>query len=134
MGLNISAGGDGFRAGNYSGFHKFRCWLANFENYDYDANSSAMPQDMLARILFDHSDCDGSISWKNATDLRIDLIILQMRATRGTNPREKLRLVNLTQNGSEEEKRDEEYYQNILADLIRICQRSQETEEDIEFS
>lgn len=89
MGLDISSGSYGFRAGSYSGFHSFRNWLAvklgytDLNDYCDDVimrnpklrewnNRAGVPKDArsvpLGPLLL-HSDCDGYITAINAKAL-----------------------------------------------------------------
>lgn len=91
MGLDIVAGGYGFRAGSYSGFGAFRDWCARQLGYTdlldyyqqmeakygiewndrngYNAKANFMP---LGYLLY-HSDCDGKIPHYGAQKTLKDL-------------------------------------------------------------
>lgn len=68
LGLDIDYGVGSFRAGSYSGFHDWRCWLAALSNITLDKMAGftkdspiSWNKDMPFKALLYHSDCDGVI-------------------------------------------------------------------------
>ena len=58
---NVSNLSFSFRAGSYSGFHQFRCWLADMVSQELTRRGvpPAVRNDMPFVELLFHSDCDG---------------------------------------------------------------------------
>jgi len=78
MGLDITVGDYGFRAGSYSGFAEFRAVLAKHAlnitlnsmiGFGEKGGNSWETINSGLKVLLDHSDCDGEIYPNQAMDL-----------------------------------------------------------------
>jgi len=121
MGLDISVGGYGFRAGSYSGFAEFRAVLAkhalnieldSMEGFGKNGVNSWDTIKSGLKILLDHSDCDGEIYPNQAKELLSALNYYRMdkRGTRGTK--------------AMKSSADNEWYWAKINDWIIACKES----------
>lgn len=142
MGLDISAGGYGFRAGSYSGFASFRDWLAqkigfkdttdyyeHFENKQGEWNSrigmSKNARNMPLGPLMQHSDCDGQIGQGLAQKLLKEL----------EDIKNNLPTIKKTKwsNQNTEEENEEICHRESLNHWVEACKEAIECKEPIYF-
>ena len=143
MGLDISAGGYGFRAGSYSGFASFRDWLAQkigFKNstayYKHFAKKegkwnnrigmSKNARNMPLGPLMQHSDCEGQIGPGLAKKL-----LKELKDIKNNLPTIKKTKWS-TKNTKKEN--DEIFYRESLNHWIEICKEAIDYKEPIHFS
>jgi hypothetical protein len=137
MGLDISAGGFGFRAGSYTGFSDFRNWLIKqlgyndpekyFMEYENKAGKFGQRTGMYTKAgsipcgaLMFHSDCDGQIGPKHAEKLLKDL----KKIKDGLPDIKTIDKMGLD---------DEEYFRSQLNNWIEACEEVIELQEPIYF-
>jgi hypothetical protein len=128
MGLDISAGGYGFRAGSYSYFNAFRDWIARnlgfaginafYEQMDKKYGSEwnhrnghhAKANFMPLGYLLEHSDCDGRIPVHGARKIHKELVEFKSHI-----------------------KEHDAGYEEVLDHWIVACQEAIDTNEPIYF-
>lgn len=144
MGLDISAGDYGFRAGSYSGFNSFRNWLAQklgfknlsayYSKYDpiagtFNHNNGTYTKANKVPLgpLMMHSDCDGEISPNRAKKLLSDLQIIKanLKPLFKNKPKSKKSI---------EKHADEKYFRESLNHWILACEESIVCDEPIHFA